>query len=257
MNAPRGRRISYVMQRSLSVQTPESIAFSHELAGLGSRFLALIVDMLIQIAIIGAILAGLLLISVHAPSAQHANTSTKFEQSLVVAFYAALVFVVFFGYFIVFEAFWNGQTPGKKLMGLRVVRDGGYAIDFGSAAVRNLIRVGEAFVGFYAVSAIVCLASPENKRLGDLAAGTVVVRDANVASLEALVAEAQAAPRSPMLTGQEHAVIGQFVARRNTLSPSVRAQIAARIASQIRSRVSSDLQRLDDEEMLVRLAGSN
>lgn len=245
------------MDRSLSVQTPESIAFSHELAGLGSRFLAVIVDLLIQIAVIAAIFSGLLLISAHAPSAQHASTTTKFESSLVVAFYAALLFVVFFGYFIVFEGFWNGQTPGKKLMGLRVVRDGGYAIDFGSAFIRNLIRVGEATLGFYAISAIVCLASPENKRLGDLAAGTVVVRDAKVALLEALVAQAEAAPRSPMLTDQEHAVIGQFVARRNTLAPSVRAQIAARIALQIRSRVSSDLQRLDDEEMLVRLTGSN
>ncbi|MBV9271246.1 MAG: RDD family protein, partial [Candidatus Eremiobacteraeota bacterium] len=76
-----------------------------------------------------------------------------------------------------FEALWQGQTPGKKLLGIRAMRDGGIPIDFTSALVRNLIRVGEASLGFYALSAISTLLSPENKRLGDYAAGTIVVRD--------------------------------------------------------------------------------
>ena len=90
--------------------------------------------------------------------------------------------MLFFGYFIIFEALWNGQTPGKKALGIRVVRDGGYAIDFGASLVRNLIRVGELLIGTYTLSAVAMLLSPENKRLGDIAAGTIVVRDARLAA---------------------------------------------------------------------------
>ncbi len=89
----------------------------------------------------------------------------------------SIVFIVFFGYFIVFEALWRGQTPGKRALHIRVVRDGGYPLDFGSSLIRNLVRVGEAALGFYAISAVSALASSENKRLGDFAAGTIVVRD--------------------------------------------------------------------------------
>ena len=91
--------------------------------------------------------------------------------SLAIALVVTIVFVILFGYFIVFEALWNGQTPGKKLLGLRVVRDGGYPIDFGASLIRNLIRVGEWILGYYLLAAVSALLSPENKRLGDIAAG--------------------------------------------------------------------------------------
>lgn len=245
------------MDRTLSVKTPESIAFSYELAGLGSRFLAVVLDLLIQGLMFGAIIWGVVLVAAASPAthASHAPTS-KFAESIAIAFIVALVFTIFFAYFIVFEAFWGGLTPGKKLMGLRVVRDGGYPIDFTSAAVRNLIRVGEATLGFYAISAIACIASPENKRLGDLAAGTIVVRDSPVAPLTALLERSEEAPRITMLTQQEHAVIDEFAARRAALAPAVRAQIAARIAAQVRPRVSYDLQQLSDDELLTRLSAS-
>lgn len=245
------------MDRTLSVKTPESIAFSYELAGLGSRFLAVIVDLIIQGVIFGAIVWGIVLLAASQPRTHVVSAvSTKFAESLAIAFIVTLVFIIFFGYFIVFEAFWNGLTPGKKLMGLRVVRDGGYPLDFTGAAIRNLIRVGEATLGFYAISAVACIASPENKRLGDMAAGTLVVRDSPVASLSALVAQSEEAPRSGMLSDKEHAIIDQFVARRAALAPAVRAQLAARIAAQVRSRVSYDLQRLPDDELLTKLSAS-
>ncbi len=245
------------MDRTLSVQTPESIAFSYELAGLGSRFLAVVIDLLIQGAIFVAIIWGIALLGAGQPPERVVTAaSTKMAVSILYAFFITLIFIVFFAYFIVFEAFWNGRTPGKKLMGLRVVRDGGYPLDFTSAAIRNLIRVGEVVLGFYAISAIACIASAENKRLGDMAAGTIVVRDSPIASLATLVAESEEAPRSTMLTEKEHSIIDLFVARRKSLAPSVRAQIAARIAAQVRPRVSYDLQRLTDDELLTRLAGS-
>lgn len=254
----RGCEEVHSVDRTLSVQTPESIAFSYELAGLGSRFLAVTIDLVIQIAILAVIFWGLMLLAIQKAPFRHVTpASEKWADSVAMALIIAIVFLVFFGYFILFETFWNGRTPGKKLMGLRVVRDGGYPIDFTSAAIRNLIRVGEATLGFYAISALASIASPENKRLGDMAAGTIVVRDSPVASLNTLLSKSQEAPRTSMLTEKEHAIVDQFVARRASLAPAVRAQIAARIAGQVRSRVSYDLQNLPDEELLARLAAAS
>lgn len=244
------------MDRSLRIRTPESIAFSYELAGLGSRFLAVIVDMLIQAAILAGIFWGLALIGAHAPKAAAAARSASASESLAIAIVAGIVFIVFFGYFIAFESLWNGQTPGKKLLGIRVVRDGGFPIDLGACAVRNIVRAGELPLGFYAVSAVVCIASPENKRLGDLAAGTIVVRDAKAETLETIVAEPQEHARTALIGEEEQSLIDRFNARRKGLSPDVRERIARELASRVRPRVSYDLQGLADEDLLARLSAS-
>jgi len=246
------------MDRTLRVRTPESIAFSYELAGLGSRFLALSIDLTIQILLAIGIFLGLAYAAFNAgPLARHASVVDKTAQSLGYAIISFIISVIFFGYFIIFEAYWNGQTPGKKMLALRVVRDGGYPADFASAAVRNLIRVGEFFFCFYLVSAIAALLSPENKRLGDMAAGTIVVRDARSAALAKIAKEYDAqAPRFAMLDPDEYALIDRFVARRDGMAPGNRAVMAARIAQRVRPRVSRDLQQLSDEELLSRLSAS-
>lgn len=245
------------MDRYVSVRTPESIAFSYELAGLGSRFLAVTVDMLIQTLLIAGIFWGIVLASSHVKPVHHVTNDSAIE-SIAVAIIVGIIFVVYFGYFIAFEAFWNGQTPGKKLLGIRVVRDGGFPLDLAASAIRNLVRVGELALGFYALSAVVSVASPENKRLGDMAAGTIVVRDAKAATLAAIVASASEAPavRSALITDEEHALIDRFVARRRTLAPEARRSIAADLAKRVRTRVSYDLQSLSDEDLLARLSDS-
>lgn len=240
------------MDRSISVTTPESIAFSYELAGLGSRFLAVWIDLLIQIAILAAIATGLVL----AARGASPGPAPGWAESFAIAFLAAIVFVVFFGYFILFEALRGGRTPGKQIVGIRVVRDGGYPVDFGSALVRNLVRVAEVAFGFYAVSAVAALLSKENKRLGDMAAGTIVVRDERVASLAVLREESGSGPRPALLTAEEYAIVDRFVSRRDGLEPGVRGLLAARIADRLRPRLSADLRKLDDEDLLSRLSAS-
>ncbi len=246
------------MDRTLRVKTPESIAFSYELAGLGSRFLAVAIDMAIQTLVMIGIIWGLVYAGTHMSSAamRDASRAGKFEESLAIAFIITIVFVIYFGYFIIFETFWNGQTPGKKLMGLRVVRDGGYPADFASIAIRNVIRVGEAVAGLYAISAVAALMSPENKRLGDMAAGTLVVRDTAAAKLAAILEEAPDAVRPIMLSAEERSLIDLFVVRRQGMAPGNRAVMAARIAQRVRPRVSRDLQQLNDEDLLTRLSAS-
>jgi uncharacterized RDD family membrane protein YckC len=249
------------MDRSISVRTPESIAFSYELAGLGSRFLSLAVDMTLQLLVLAGILWGLFAIgsqAQHGPAQRTVVVSQGAVQSFTVAVIVTILFLVFFGYFILFEGFWNGQTPGKKLLGIRVVRDGGYPIDLGGSFIRNLVRVGEVALAFYAISAIAALLSSENKRLGDMAAGTIVVRDSRSQSLAAIVESANGEThRIALLTDEEHALIARFIARRGTMAERYRRNLAYQIADRVRKRVSSDLQRLDDEDLLERLNASS
>ncbi len=242
------------MDRTLEVRTPESIAFSYELAGLGSRFLAITIDLCIQVAVIVAISVGIAEIGNHLPKGGHAKDDLA--TNLATAFIIVVLFLVFFGYYIAFEALWNGQTPGKRALGIRVVRDGGYPIDFGASLIRNLIRVGEFGFGFYAISMIVALLSPENKRLGDMAAGTIVVRDRR---MDVAIDDLRKLPSEPVyaatafVSGEERALIKRFLDRRDTLNLERRRALAASIAERIRPRLPSDLQRLDDEDLLERL----
>jgi len=150
------------MDRDVAVRTPESIAFRYDLAGLGSRALAVAVDMVVQIVVLLLIVWGLVaLAGTAAGRASTRRPEDSLTNSLAIAFVVFIIFAIFYGYFIVFEAFWNGQTPGKKLLGIRVVRDGGYPLDFGGAFLRNLVRIAEQILGFYAISALSSLVSPE------------------------------------------------------------------------------------------------
>lgn len=247
------------MDRNLDVRTPESVALTYQLAGLGSRFLAVALDMLLQAAVATALLFGFVLAAARLAVRAHplAPAAEKVAEAFAIALLIALVFTIFFGYFIAFEALWNGQTPGKKVLGIRVVRDGGYPVDFGASLVRNLIRVGELIVGSYVLSAIAMLLSPENKRLGDIAAGTIVVRDARLSVPD--LARATVLQPEPVygatryLSGDERSIVKRFLQRRDALVPERRRELAAHLAARVRPRLPEDLQRLDDEPLLERL----
>lgn len=242
------------MDRTLDIRTPESIELRYELAGIGSRFLAVAIDLVLQLIVLVLITWGFYWLGSHAPKNTHAPDSLA--SNLAIALIIFIVFVVFFGYFILFEAFWNGQTPGKKALGIRVVRDGGYPIDFTASLVRNLIRIGEMGLGFYAIACVVAVFSPMNKRIGDLAAGTVVVREAKMESPTAFLKEMREEPvyaSTAYVSGEERALIKRFLERRDALSPQRRAQLAEQIAERIRPRVPIEMQTLDAEALLERL----
>ncbi|MEO6835693.1 MAG: RDD family protein [Candidatus Tumulicola sp.] len=253
------------MERSVTVRTPESIAFHYELAGLGSRFLAVAVDLIVQIILaIGAIiitgytLQGInrFLSSLHLKSSQ--------ADAVITAGAIVLYFIIFFGYFIAFEALWNGQTPGKRAIGIRVVRDGGYPIGFTESVIRNLIRVIEVALFAYGVSAICAIVSAYNKRLGDLAAGTIVVRDsAFEVSNPARWLEGDLDPSPSIgvagaaaLTDEELSVVRRYLERRSQLEPEVARQLAQRVAASIRPKLGPDSADLDDNELLRRVGAS-
>ncbi|HEY0797919.1 MAG TPA: RDD family protein, partial [Candidatus Baltobacteraceae bacterium] len=143
------------MERSIEVDTGESVAFSYELAGLGSRFLAVMIDFIIQFLtlLVFVIALGLIaLLPVPAALSSQAHF-IKTSRALIVAVWSVGVFLLFFGYFVIFEWYAQGRTPGKRLIGIRVVRDGGFPLDFTSSVIRNLVRIIEAAFGFYTISA--------------------------------------------------------------------------------------------------------
>ncbi len=245
------------MDRSVEVRTPESVAFGYQLAGLGSRFLAVVADMTLQYLLILAVFFGLVLLADRLPNLAHPRAlPSHFAASIGIGIVLFILFMILFGYFILFEAFWNGQTPGKKLLGIRVLRDGGYPIDFSASLIRNLIRVGEELLGFYLIAAISALISSENKRIGDFAAGTIVVRDARLPAPQAIVEELLEAPSyaaTNLLAGEERELVHRFIERRDTLPEAQRTRLAAELAARVRPRVGPELARLDDESLLERL----
>lgn len=245
------------MDRSLDVRTPESIAFSYELAGIGSRALAVMIDLCIQLGILALFIWGIVLLAgAQKGHPVHEPAPDRLAYNIIAGIVIFILFAIFFGYFILFEALWNGQTPGKKIMGIRVVRDGGYPIDFSAALVRNLVRVGEWALGGYALSALCALVSPENKRIGDYAAGTIVVRDHAMDAPATLIEDLREEPSyaaTAYLSGEERAIVRRFLERRDTLVPEARERLAHQLAERVRARVPADLARLDDESLLERL----
>jgi uncharacterized RDD family membrane protein YckC len=239
------------VERSLEVRTGESIAIRYELAGLGSRFLAVGLDLVIQIGVTAVLVACL--IPLARATAILPSFATKTGQAVVIALAVIAVFVLYFGYFIVFELWWSGRTPGKRALGIRVVRDAGFPIDIGAATIRNLIRVIEFGVGFYALAALSSISSKENKRLGDFAAGTIVVRDRRYESADLGAYLARQVPADDGLDPSERALIERYVARRAQLEPTARTRLAAQIAARVRPHLRASFEHLDDDALLEHL----
>ena len=228
------------------MRTGEAVAIRYELAGLGSRFLAVIVDILAQIVLVVVLGIGFGFAS---PLLARAPLGKNLEAWAIGAGLFAF-FLIFFGWFIIFEIWWSGRTPGKRALGLRVVRDGGFPIDAGAAVIRNVVRIVEFGIGFYAASAVCALISRENKRLGDFAAGTIVVRDRaeTAPDLDAYLARPVRSDTG-LSDGDRH-LIERFLARRTALDPAARIRLAAQIAGRVRPTLRADYGHLDDETLL-------
>src|SRR5579864_3060698 len=151
----------------LVVATPERVSFDYQVAGLGTRAVAQIVDLLIVAGILGAVYFVAL-------AAELASSDTLATLIVVLG-----SFVVIFGYFWVSESLWSGQTVGKKVFRLRAVGDRGEPLTFMQAGIRNIVRIVDFLPYAYGIGLVVLFANGKGKRLGDLAAGTVVVKDSD------------------------------------------------------------------------------
>lgn len=249
----------------LEVETPEQIAFSYSVAGIGSRGAAALLDLLICGAALLAITAALFLLAISVLGRQRGRPS---DGAWALAIYLLIQFAVIWGYYVLFEGLWDGQTPGKRLMGLRVVRDGGYSVTFAASAVRNLLRFVDIMpVPLYLVGIVSAALTSARKRLGDLAAGTFVVKEMRAEPMASTRREPASETRAPVVTArlsdEEYAVLELYVQRRAQLDAERRRTIAAQLGTRFaahmdaagRAAPAAGLIRLYDSEREARASG--
>jgi uncharacterized membrane protein SpoIIM required for sporulation len=212
-------------RQHLEVETPEHVVLDLEIAGVGSRALAAIIDMLI---LAGSLLGVMIVLAI---LGGYGLTVGRLGSAILLLG----GFAVWTGYFIFFEGLRQGQTPGKRAVGIRVVMDTGYAVTLSAAAARNLLRTADFLPPPYLIGALLVALHPRAKRLGDMVAGTVVARDrpAESGAARPSLSPATGEDRLPELTDAEFQVLGQFAAREAQLAPGSRSRLAAAIAARL------------------------
>jgi uncharacterized RDD family membrane protein YckC len=169
-------------EETLIIETPERVPLAFALASIGNRFLAVAIDHFIQYFTIFVVAwASLSLAGVGDISRIENSEFFQEMPKWTIAVLIIVLFLIFAGYFIVFEWLWNGQTPGKRLLKLRVIREDGRPITLWEAIARNLLRIFDAVPGFvlpvYSIGLITIFMSVRDQRIGDMFAGTVVIRE--------------------------------------------------------------------------------
>jgi len=222
------------LKRQIVVRTPEHLELTYELAGAGTRAAAYLIDiMLLYLAM--SLLQNLVAVVLMAVT----------EQWMIyaAAISGLFVFSLITAYFIAFELIWSGQTPGKRAVGIRVVKSGGYALRFGDSLIRNLMRAIDFLPLLYGVGLTSLLLSRYSQRLGDLVAGTLVVYERPIDALTETpppvfaalilptVVQVGAVPTDVLEVGDE------FLRSMDELTPKHRQEIAESLVSLI-SRTS-------------------
>ncbi len=234
------------MNEQLSIETPEQIDINFQKAGIGSRFYAALLDTLLLVLII---FVG-------------TYVNTKFITQLgdilgkwLGAVGGIVIFAILWGYYMVFEITTNGQSPGKLALGLRVIKEGGYPISFADSAIRNLVRVVDFLPFCYGAGLFVMLINKNWQRLGDLAAGTLVVktsrkkREFNGVNSKISVQPINISPQEflyadwiqpDLVTESELGMIREYLSRCPTLSFVRRIELARTIGSPIAEKMGGD-----------------
>jgi uncharacterized RDD family membrane protein YckC len=242
----------------ITISTPEGLELALTLAGLGSRFIAGAADLTIQLVLIGilALIAGAI-------------------AGLATAVVIVLSFLTWFLYPILFEVLAAGRTPGKRWTHLRVMRDTGAPVDLQASAIRNLMRLVDGLLLLYLPTIISIVVTRRNQRPGDLAAGTIVIREnplgergrgrgtvdgrGRVSAPAPVMAPSVGPPAAgpgwdvSAVTPQEVAAVRQFLDRRETLDTSSRHALARRLAEGLSEKVSGAPPGLENEQFLEAL----
>jgi len=237
----------------LAIATPEGVQVELVLGGLGSRFAAALIDIVLKLVLFAAVVVIGALLE---------------ELGTIVVSVASLV--IYVGYDIAFEVLAGGRTPGKRRTGLRVLRADGRAVDLLSSAIRNVVRLVDGLAFAYLPGMVSILVTRRNQRLGDLAAGTIVVNEAaGNAPLAATFAEAPGGIPMPAfsssgvtpldvtaVTPEDLGALRAFLARRGGLAPGARGDLAARLSSAVRPRVGGATEHLGPEELVERVVAA-
>ncbi len=230
--------------RTITIRTPESIELEFVLAGIGSRAVALVVDYLcLGMGILAlSLFYSFVLIQLFTLESVLA-IPTETIQLWITAIFLVLLFAVYVGYFVLFETLWFGQSPGKRYTKIRVIRDDGQPERIMQATLRSLLRPVDdiLFLGFFCI-----LLTPQEKRIGDWLAGTLVVQvDPNSSGKIAIPERSQAIGQDLLalvdmaqLSPDDLATIRDFLQRRATLSPKAKGQVSDQLARRYRDQLA-------------------
>jgi uncharacterized RDD family membrane protein YckC len=228
----------------ITISTPEGIELRLALAGAGSRFIATVIDLVLQavLIVLAAVVAFALV-----------------GGGVGVALFAMALFALLYLYNVLFEVFGAGRTPGKRVTHLRVVRAQGTPVDLPASAIRNLLRVVDLLPGAYLVGLASILLTERNQRLGDIAASTLVIRDVPSRRASESHAPAVEEPLSSSwdvsaVSAEEVAAVRRFLARRYDLDRDARRELAYRLEQGLRAKVAGAPQTPDPEHFLEELA---
>ena len=264
-------------EETLIIETPERVPLAFALASIGNRFLAVAIDHFIQFFTIFVVAWAFLSISGFGETLDGEGGAYTFFQEMPkwsIALMIILLFLIFAGYFIFFEWLWNGQTPGKRLLKLRVIREDGRPITLWEAMARNLLRIFDTFPGFilpiYSIGLITIFMSRRDQRVGDVFAGTVVIRErsdeapkfSDVFSTRVTDAALRRLQKQTFFTADirgvteaEIEVVETFLRRRDDLSERQRLWMAWRVALPIMYKIKPvyDMQTFTYEGFLEEL----
>ena len=245
------------MNNHLSIKTPEQIELNYSVAGIGSRFYAAMLDTLL-LTLIGGIGSFVVVSAI-----------TELDDifgNWLAAIGGLVVFALFWGYYMLFEVTMNGQSPGKRALGLRVIKEDGYPISFADSAIRNLVRIIDFLPFCYGIAVITMLMNKNWRRLGDLAAGTIVVRDSAKSSNTETLPRRESAALTPqpaltyaewmqpeLLTDAELEAVQMYLSRRAMLPTLRRRELARTLAVPLVQKMGGD-NRVDYERFLEELS---
>ena len=240
------------------VLTTEKVPFTYRVAGVGARSLAWLVDvsLLVLLAFIGNMFGGLL---------------ESIRPGVGMAFFLFWFFGCLWGYFLLFEWLWHGQTPGKRLVGIRVIQWRGTSLTFLQSAVRNIVRLVDSLpavwmiFGLYPLGFAVAIGNRKHLRLGDWAAGTLVVhverragpiRALHEGAAEPGPAEAGLRLKLAQLTREQKQDLLDLCLRRDQLRLADRAQLFRAVAQYLEQELGlAPEEHQSDEKFILRLAG--
>ena len=244
-------------EQQYTVETPEQIDLSYQVAGIGSRFLAALIDHVL-LALIFSL--GCTLLSTVASQLQAG------VDPLLLAFLTGIgIYLFLCAYHIFFETTWNGQTPGKRMVGIRVVRAGGRPIGFLGSAIRNFIRLADFLPVLYGVGMITMFVDRRARRLGDLAAGSLAIKEGRRVTLDMLerpqaeeppivpAADRLTIPNLEALQPADIDLVRKYIRRRSSLAIETQRRIAQLLMQGLQARLGYEV-RGDPEAFLLRLA---
>lgn len=234
--------------RQLRVETPEQVELGFEIADLGSRFTALVIDAII----LGVSLFALDMLVRWAGVLAWLSPYVK-GWGLAAAL--LLGFVLFWGYFVYWEGFHNGRTPGKRWTGIRVIHEGGHPLSVRGAVIRNLVRLVDVQPAISClVGGAAMMIHPRTQRLGDMAAATLVIRDRGDAELTDAELErlVNAAPAErPRLPDDVFDALDRYAARRRELSRDARQRLSAKLAATVAEHLTEPVAPRSGDEWLL------